>query len=86
MRITATEFKNKLGGYLNMACKEDIIITKNGKDIAILSKPTNKKLEAFRSLVGTIDIPFLSKKQMREKAAEMMVKKYERGIRHKRDN
>lgn len=38
MKATATEVKNNLGKYLKIAEKEDIVITKNGKEIACLSK------------------------------------------------
>ena len=31
MIVTATEFKQNLGKYLEMAMKQDIFITKNGK-------------------------------------------------------
>lgn len=34
MIVTATEFKTNLGKYLEMAMKQDIFITKNGKNIA----------------------------------------------------
>ena len=32
MSITATELKNNLGKYLLLSAKEDIFITKNGKN------------------------------------------------------
>ena len=38
--VTATEFKTNLGKYLEMAMKQDIFITKNGKNIARLTSPT----------------------------------------------
>ena len=34
MIVTATEFKNNLGKYLEMAAIQDVFITKNGKNIA----------------------------------------------------
>ncbi len=37
MLISATEFKNNIGKYLSLAAKEDILITKNGRQIAKLS-------------------------------------------------
>ena len=40
MIVTATEFKTNLGKYLEMAMKQDIFITKNGKNIARLTSPT----------------------------------------------
>jgi len=38
MKVTATEVKNNLGKYLKISENEDVIITKNGKEIACLSK------------------------------------------------
>ena len=52
MTITATEFKNNLGKYLELADREDIIITKNGKPIAQLSRPQFDKIAILNSLVG----------------------------------
>ena len=52
MTVTATEFKKNLGKYLEIVSDEDILITKNGKVIAQLSKPQFNKLAALRSLVG----------------------------------
>lgn len=52
MTVTATEFKTNLGKYLEIVLDEDILITKNGKVIAQLSKPQFNKLAALRSLVG----------------------------------
>ena len=39
MSITATELKTNLGKYLQLAESEDILITKNGKVVAMLSNP-----------------------------------------------
>ena len=36
MRVNATDIKNNLGEYLRRCEKEDVIITKHGKDIAVL--------------------------------------------------
>ena len=52
MTITATEFKLNLGKYLDLVDKEEIIITKNGKSIARLSKPESEKIALLDSLVG----------------------------------
>ena len=54
MIVTATEFKTNLGKYLEMAMKQDIFITKNGKNIARLTSPTVNKLAVLDSLVGII--------------------------------
>ena len=54
MIVTATEFKTNLGKYLEMATKQDIFITKNGKKIARLTSPTVNKVAVLDSLVGII--------------------------------
>ncbi len=55
MTVTATEFKTNLGKYLEIVMDEDILITKNGKVIAQLSRPQVNKLAALRNLVGSVD-------------------------------
>ncbi len=55
MTVTATEFKTNLGKYLEIVMDEDILITKNGKVIAQLSRPQVNKLAALRNLVGIVD-------------------------------
>jgi len=37
IKVTATEVKNNFGKYIRLAAKEDIIITKNGKEVGRLS-------------------------------------------------
>ncbi len=54
MVVTATEFKNNLGKYLEMAATQDIFITKNGKSIARLTSPAVNKLALLDDLVGII--------------------------------
>lgn len=50
MIVTATEFKTNLGKYLEMAMSQDILITKNGKNIARLTNPTVDKLALWTAL------------------------------------
>ena len=54
MIVTATEFKNNLGKYLEMATSQDIFITKNGKSIARLTSPAVNKLALLDDLVGIV--------------------------------
>ena len=54
MIVTATEFKNNLGKYLEMATSQDIFITKNGKSIARLTSPAVNKLALLDNLVGIV--------------------------------
>ena len=42
IQITATDFKANLGKYLSLVGREDIHITKNGMDIAVLTAPKAK--------------------------------------------
>ncbi|MBR2707539.1 MAG: type II toxin-antitoxin system prevent-host-death family antitoxin [Mogibacterium sp.] len=54
MSITATELKENLGKYLQLAASEDILITRNGKVVAKLTSPYQDLVEAARSLAGII--------------------------------
>ena len=54
MSITATELKNNLSYYLGLASEEPIYITKNGKDIAVLTSPTLQKKQSLMALKGII--------------------------------
>ena len=56
MVITATELKTNLGKYLTLVDDEDIIITKNGRDIAVLSRPKTDKESILNSLLGVINL------------------------------
>ena len=54
MSITATEFKNNLSKYLQLAAIEDILITQYGKVIARLTKPFENRVEVAQSLFGIL--------------------------------
>lgn len=54
MSITATELKNNLGKYLILAEKEDIFVTKNGKVIAKITNPYQKRVDIANSLFGIL--------------------------------
>lgn len=54
MLITATELKTNIGKYLTMAAEEEVIITKNGKKIAKLTRVTEHKIETAKSLFGIL--------------------------------
>lgn len=73
MIVTATEFKNKFGQYLELVEQgEDIIITKNGKHIAKVSDVKNDKSAILQALVGIIPADTTL-----EEAREERLKKYE---------
>ena len=42
--VTATELKSNLGMYLDLAKEEDIVISKNGKIVALITKPKEDAL------------------------------------------
>ncbi|MDD4403136.1 MAG: type II toxin-antitoxin system prevent-host-death family antitoxin [Desulfitobacteriaceae bacterium] len=54
MLITATELKNNMGRYLELAAKEDIIITKNGKRIVKLTRAVEDRMIVAKSLIGIL--------------------------------
>lgn len=54
MSITATELKNNLGKYLELALTEDIVVMKNGRAQAVLSSPYKTKTDILKSLRGCI--------------------------------
>lgn len=54
MSITATQLKSNLGYYLALAATETIFISRNGKNIAVLSSSETKKTELLDSLRGII--------------------------------
>ncbi|MBR2281184.1 MAG: type II toxin-antitoxin system prevent-host-death family antitoxin [Spirochaetales bacterium] len=54
MSITATQLKSNLGYYLALAATETIFISKNGKNIAVLSSPQSKRTDLIDSLRGIL--------------------------------
>ena len=54
MSITATQLKENLGYYLTLAATETIFISKNGKNIAVLSSPDAKRADLIDSLRGIL--------------------------------
>jgi prevent-host-death family protein len=73
IQITATDFKTNLGKYLTLASREDIHITKNGADIAVLSAPKAKR-GWVDDLVGVIPSSDVDVKGLK---AERLARKYE---------
>ena len=64
IQVTATDFKTNFGKYLSLASKEEIHITKNGADIAILIPP-NPRPSVIDELVGAIPDDGYTVKQAR---------------------
>ncbi len=73
MSITATQLKSNLGYYLALAATETIFISKNGKNIAVLSSPETKKAELLDSLRGIIPD---EEKTMKDYRAERIAERY----------
>lgn len=67
MSITATELKENLGKYLQMASTEEIFITKNGKVVAKLSNPYQDRIEMARSLGGSVPSDIMLKEAREER-------------------
>ncbi|MCL4425251.1 MAG: type II toxin-antitoxin system Phd/YefM family antitoxin [Firmicutes bacterium] len=66
MRVSATEFKMNMGKYIERAAFEDIIITRNGKDVALLTNVEAKKKDALKSLRGILKGVDVTRQEIRE--------------------
>jgi len=73
IKITATALKANLGKYLDLVDHEDIHITKNGTDIAVLSAPKSKH-SWVDDITGVIPAADIDEKQIK---AERLAQKYE---------
>lgn len=68
MQISATEAQKNFGKYLELSACEDIVITKNGKEVAVLSNIKEHNMNAMRSFKGALkgrNINFESMKEER---------------------
>ena len=68
MNVTATEFKNQLGCFLDLASKEDIFISKNGKIVAKLCTPNKTCVDSAKRLFGVIPADFNVERAFSERA------------------
>ena len=66
VRLTATELKMNMGKYIHLAADKDIIITRNGKDVALLTNVEGIRKNALKSLRGIISDPNVSREAIRE--------------------
>ena len=64
IQVAATDFKTNFGKYLNLASKEEIRITKNGVDIALLVPPKPQP-SVIDELIGVIPNDGYTAKQAR---------------------
>ena len=65
IQVTATDFKTNFGKYLNLVGKDNIHITKNGIDIAILIPPEQSP-SIIDELIGVIPDDGYTVKQARK--------------------
>ncbi|MCL2808781.1 MAG: type II toxin-antitoxin system prevent-host-death family antitoxin [Treponema sp.] len=83
MVVTATQFKSKIGHYLDtVAEKKNVYITKNGKCIAKLSDPTEDKMSILNALSGiikgnTISLDEIKRERLARHAPWIMDPKYD---------
>jgi prevent-host-death family protein len=54
MQVTATELKNNLGKYLSAVDSEEVIVTKNGRNVAKLTSLRADRIAKARSLFGIV--------------------------------
>ena len=54
MIVNATDFKNKVGKYITAAVKEDVIITKNGRQVVKLVAINKNNTPITNNLIGAI--------------------------------
>jgi hypothetical protein len=73
IQTTATDFKTNLGKYLILVGREDIHITKNGVDIAVLTAPKSK-CGWVEELIGVIPGSIVDEKHVKTKR---LAQKYE---------
>jgi len=73
IQVIATEFRANFGKYLLMSQLSDIHITKNGKNVAILSSPKNTHTWV-EEISGVISSPIKDDKVIK---SERLAQKYE---------
>ena len=65
MIVSLREFKTQIDRYLELAEQEEVIITKDGRNIARLMSPHKNKLAILESLFGILP-PTVSVEEARE--------------------
>lgn len=68
MVITATELKGNLGKYLELADREDIYVTKNGRQIAKLTNTRSDRKREVQEIFDAFDALELNDLPSREEA------------------
>jgi antitoxin (DNA-binding transcriptional repressor) of toxin-antitoxin stability system len=75
MIVSSAELKTDLDRYLELVGEEEIVITKNGRNVAALTLPAVSKAAIIRSLRGT-----LPPTATLEEAHEERIAKYENSL------
>ncbi len=75
MIVTLTEFKTDLDRYLELVGEEEIVLTKDGKSFAKLSRIVNNKGAIIRSLRGILPADIT-----KEEAREARMAKHENSL------
>ena len=57
MIIALSELKTNVGKYVNLAEKQDIYITRNGKQVAKLIGTNREKVSEMKTLFGIAKLP-----------------------------
>lgn len=68
MVITVTELKQNLDKYLRLAETENILISNNGKTLAMLSNPHADRIAMANTLLGVIPSDITLEEALMEKA------------------
>lgn len=67
MSITAAELKLNLQKYLLIAETEDVFITENGRIIAKLTNPFQKRIDKVKALIGILPADITAEEAKRER-------------------
>ena len=73
--VTATELKQNLSHYLDLAQKENVYVTRNGKTIITMSPSHDKALADFLALKGILKNQEVENKSDKELIAESIIDK-----------
>ena len=71
MSVTATELKMNLSKYLLLAETEDVFITRNGKVVAKLTNPFQKRVDVAKSLFGVLPDTLAPEQADRERREQL---------------
>ena len=69
--ITMTELKNNLKKYTQLASKEDVLITKNGKPMVKLVNASRTKFDILNELAGSIVMNKTYEENMQERYSKI---------------